>query len=129
MSNFLKICTIIGASGVLITAIIYFDYVWRFIIWWPSGWIFLIFTIVLFIIIKSKKTKIFFLLRKYKPGPGKKLLRAYNGKKVYLIINDKTKKWIKNPETLFELGYDLDQAIEAEREELDKYCEEKPISL
>ena len=113
---------------ILIAVIQHFNYKPGFVTWWPSGWIVAIIIVIIFLIISSRKIRTAFFRRKYGPGTGKELVRA-SGNKVYLILNDKIRKWIKNQKTLHELGYDWDQVGKIEREKLDQYKEGKPISI
>ena len=97
-------------------------------IWWPSGWIIAVIILLIILIFSNKKIKIFRLKRKYGPGPRNKLFRYIDGSKVYLIRDGKDKRWLKNPETLFELGYDWSDVDDAMPKELDEYIEKNPIS-
>jgi len=119
----------LGAIGIIPIIVIYFYFVRRIIMWWPSGWMATGIILVIFLLFSNRKLKVVYLRKKYGPGPGKELVRSY-GDKVYLLINDKTKRWIKNKETLFELGYDWDQIKwDMGPGELSKYKEDSPISI
>lgn len=83
--------------------------------------------IIVFLLISNKKIRSMYFLKYYGPHQGYQLLRT-GGNKVYLIKGN-IKRWIKDPDTLFELGYDFDMINLVSREELDRYHEEKPISI
>ncbi len=117
------------AGGIIAGIIIYLinpSYLFSFIKWWPSGWLTLIAVLFAIILISNKKLRALILARKFGPKSRGKLL--ISGNKVYLILNN-TRRWIKNQDTLYELGYDFDQVQRTDRKELDKYREEKPISI
>lgn len=75
-----------------------------------------------------KKFRSMYLFRKFGPHHGYKLLQAHNSNKVYLIVSG-CKRWIKEPATLNELGYDVDMIEYVDREVLNQYPEKSALSI
>lgn len=84
--------------------------------------------LAVFFMFSYKKFRSMYLIKKYGPQNGYKLLRAENSNKVYLISNN-NKRWIKEPTTLYELGYDIDMVETVQREKLNSYIEKNALSI
>lgn len=50
------------------------------------------------------------------------------GDKVYVVENN-TARWVKNPETLYELGFDFGSVENIEQEEFFSFDRDEPIDL
>lgn len=85
--------------------------------------------ILIGLIVSCKKFKAMYFFYQYGPHRGYRLVRVKGANKVYLIA-DGYKRWVKEPVTLYELGYDMntiDNTIS--QEELDSYREKFALSI
>jgi hypothetical protein len=127
MRIFLNFLTIFGSLFSIATGIVlivnYYQNIYRFFVWWPSGWIFffLLLTVVLLMNI-NRGWKNLYLQKKYGPKHGcNRKVVGFGGSKVYLMENDKTIRWIENPETFLGLGYDWDEIEKLSKDQKHNY--------
>jgi len=137
MTKLQKLSLIIGVAIGVVAIIekissfkIWSKFLLPFIKWWPSGYIILSLLLMVVLILQSAKIRAWYYLNKY--GDKSKINNLYffqDSNKVYLATKDKYLRWIKNPETLRELGYDFPDVLIGHRSWFRDYKTGTAISI
>ena len=101
-----------------------------FLKWQFSGWVILLAVLITIFILQMSKIRALYYLNKY--GDKSKIRGLYflgPSGKVYLVTKDGYLRWIKNQDTLFEIGYDFNDVLKGNRSWFKNYKAGTSISV